>query len=71
MDITHSPEIAMAKLDCAQNREFCQKKLVYGVPYIMAFVKGNEHAFYYNGPKTPEDIVVWIGSITGALPLLV
>lgn len=55
----------MAKLDCSKNREYCQKRLVYGVPFIMAFVQGNSHPFYYNGPKNPEDIVVWIGSITG------
>lgn len=33
----------------------------------MVFVKGHQAPYYYNGPRTPIQLVVWIGSITGTL----
>lgn len=33
----------------------------------MVFVKGHQAPYYYNGPRTPIQLVVWIGSITGSL----
>lgn len=70
MSITHSPEVAIAKMDCMKNREFCRSKLVFGVPYIMVFVKDDDKPFYYEGPKAAEDTIVWISSVTGTLELL-
>ena len=58
-------KVVLAEVDCDANKDLCSRYEVHGYPTVKFFPKGDKKGIEYDGARTADSIVEWIGKNGG------